>query len=84
MAREYKERPEDFEEFNMEEYLQLMMEVIERLNPEFVVERIAGEVNPGMAVREGWGIRYDEVLKQFEALMERHDTWQGKYFEENQ
>ena len=80
MAKEYRKRPEDFEEFSKEEYLQLMMEIVERLNPEFVVERIAGEVNPGMAVREGWGVRYDQVLKQFEALLEKNDTWQGKYF----
>jgi radical SAM superfamily enzyme len=57
-----------------------MMEIIERLNPAFVLERIAGEVAPGMGVREGWGIRYDEVLKQFEALLERHDTWQGRLY----
>ncbi len=80
MAHEYRERPEDFAEFSLEEYLQLMMEVIERLNPELVVERIAGEVTPGMSVREGWGIRYDEVLKRFEALLERHDTWQGRLY----
>jgi radical SAM protein (TIGR01212 family) len=80
MAHEYRERPEDFAEFSLEEYLQLMMEIIERLNPAFVVERIAGEVAPGMGVREGWGIRYDEVLKQFEALLERHDTWQGRLY----
>ncbi len=84
MAREYKEKPEDFVEFSMEEYLQLMVEIIERLNPEFVVERIAGEVTPGMGVRDGWGIRYDRLLSIFEQLLEEKDTWQGKYFEENQ
>ncbi|MEN8156761.1 MAG: TIGR01212 family radical SAM protein [Bacteroidota bacterium] len=80
MAREYKEKPEDFAGFTMEEYLHLMMEILERLNPDFVVERIAGEVAPGMAVREGWGVRYDVVLRRFEALLEEKDTWQGKYF----
>lgn len=80
MAREYEEKPEDFEAFSMEEYLQLMMEILERLNPAFVVERIAGEVSPRMAVREGWGTRYDGVLRAFEALLHRNDSWQGKYY----
>ncbi len=80
LAREYKEKPEDFAAFTMEEYLQLMMEILEQLNPDFVVERIAGEVTPGMAVREGWGVRYDVVLRHFEALLEKNDTWQGKHF----
>ncbi len=63
MAREFKENPEDFLEFTMEGYLLLMMEMLEKLNPEFVVERVAGEVSPGMALREGWGVRYDVVLQ---------------------
>ena len=80
MAREYEESQSDFVEFTMESYLQLMMEMLERLNPAFVVERIAGEVNPGMALKEGWGIRYDAVLRAFEELLEKHDSWQGKYY----
>ena len=56
------------------------MEILEQLNPEFVVERIAGEVSPAMAVRPGWGIRYDGVLKAFEDLLKRHDSWQGKAY----
>ncbi|MGW8315374.1 MAG: TIGR01212 family radical SAM protein [Bacteroidales bacterium] len=82
MAEEYKRVPEDFQDFTLEEYLELMVRVLERLNPEFVVERIAGEVTPGMGIREGWGIRYDRVLKQFEELLERNDSWQGKVFKQ--
>jgi len=80
MAQEYSEKPEDFLEFTMEQYLHLMMEIVERLDPVFVVERIAGEVTPGMGVRDGWGVRYDAVLRTFEELLEQHDTWQGKYY----
>jgi len=80
MEQEYRQKPEDFETFTLEEYLYLMMEIIERLNPDFVVERIAGEVSPGMGVREGWGIRYDRILAAFEDLLEEHDSWQGKKF----
>ncbi len=83
MAREFREQPGDFITFSMEEYLQLMMEIIEQLNPSFVVERIAGEVTPGMGVREGWGVRYDVVLRTFEELLSKHDTWQGKYYKTN-
>ena len=80
MAREYEERPNEFVSFTLEEYLELMMEIVEQLNPSIVVERIAGEVTPGMGIREGWGIRYDRVLQAFEDLLVKHDTWQGKKF----
>jgi radical SAM protein (TIGR01212 family) len=80
MALEFIEKPGDFLTFTLEGYLCLMMEVIERLNPAFVVERIAGEIAPGMGLKEGWGVRYDFVLQAFEDLLHQHDSWQGKKF----
>lgn len=80
MALEYMERPEEFETFTLEGYLDLMVRILEQLNPTFVVERIAGEVTPGMGIREGWGLRYDGVLKAFEDLLLKQDSWQGKYY----
>lgn len=82
MEEEYKKQPEDFLDFTLEEYLSLMVRVLERLHPAFVVERIAGEVSPGMGVRAGWGIRYDAVLRKFEEMLEQLDTWQGKAHKE--
>ncbi len=80
MAREFEKNPVDFPSFAMEDYLELMMEIVELLPPRLVIERIAGEVIPGMGLREGWGIRYDGVLKVFEKLLEENDSWQGKKF----
>lgn len=80
MAREYEKNPEDFPLFSMEEYLELMLEIVELLPPRLVIERIAGELTPGMGLREGWGLRYDGVLKAFEKLQEERDSWQGKKF----
>ena len=83
MENEYQNQPEDFKEFTIDQYLNLMQEIIECLNPSFVVERIAGEVGPDLAVREGWGVRYDAVLRAFEKLLEQRDSWQGKYYKPN-
>ena len=80
MAREYEENPSAFRIFNLDEYLELMLRVVEQLNPEFVIERIAGEVNPGFLISEPWGIRYDKVLEKFEELLAGRDTWQGKNY----
>ncbi|MDF1571279.1 MAG: TIGR01212 family radical SAM protein [Bacteroidales bacterium] len=82
MERQYRADPGKFYFFEMEEYLHLMADVVERLNPRLVVERIAGEVNPGTAAREGWGMRYDRVLARFEEILEERDTWQGRLYNE--
>jgi radical SAM protein (TIGR01212 family) len=80
MEKEYHSHPEDFVRFTLTGYLELMVQLVERLNPAFVVERIAGEVAPGMGIHEGWGVRYDRVLRLFEEMLASHDTWQGKYY----
>jgi hypothetical protein len=56
---------------------------LEKLNPEFVVERFAGEVPPRFLAGPGWGlIRNDQILNKFEKRLEELDTWQGKFFNE--
>jgi len=80
MEKQYESEPERFVSFTMDSYLDLVADILERLNPEIVVERIAGEVGLGMQVREGWGKRYDEVVRRFDEILEERDTWQGKYY----
>jgi len=80
MARNFEINPGAFRLFSLDEYLNLMAGIIERLNPEFVVERIAGESHPDYLITPTWGLRYDEVLRKFEERLEEMDTYQGKKF----
>ena len=81
VARQYEEDPEKFNLFTLEEYLDFLVEFVERLNPSFVVERFAGEV-PLRFIAGGvrWGLRYDQILGMFESRLEARDTWQGKLY----
>ena len=80
MAHEYEADPDRFHLFTLDEYLELMVEVLEMLNPDFVVDRIAGEGQQGFQVNRPWGIRYDQVLKKFEEHLEMRNTWQGRRY----
>jgi len=80
MAKEYARNPDRFTIYEMEDYLLLMKEFTERLNPAFVIERIAGEVPPRFHANVSWDVRYDVILKRFEQVLELHDTWQGKLY----
>ncbi len=81
LADEYKKRSADFKMFEMEEYIDFVIQFIERLNPDFVIERLSGEVPPWFLAGPGWGlIRSFEVRDKIEARMKELDTWQGKYF----
>jgi radical SAM protein (TIGR01212 family) len=80
MAGEYTLNPDEFRLFELDDYLEFMVEYIEQLNPQIVVERIAGESPPRFAVIRPWGPRYDQILIRFEKLMEERNSWQGKKF----
>ena len=81
MAKEYQTHPEHFHLFNLEEYIDFVIDFAERLNPDIVIERFAGEVPPRFLVSEPWmKLRYDEVLSRIEKRMEKRDTWQGKRY----
>jgi hypothetical protein len=81
MAEEYLEHPEHFHLFNLEEYIDFVIDFAERLNPDIVIERFAGEVPPRYLISEPWmKLRYDEVLAKIEKRMEEKETWQGKCY----
>jgi len=80
MAEEFVNDPSPFTEYDIHSYLDLMVDVTERLNPSFIIERIAGEAHPDYNLRPSWKMRYDQILQLFEKKLEERDTWQGKYY----
>lgn len=81
MAEEYQQHPEQFHLFDLEEYIDFVIDFAERLNPGIVIERFAGEVPPRYLVSEPWmKLRYDAVLSRIENRMEKRGTWQGRLF----
>jgi len=81
MAKEFRDNPGHFELFNLEDYIDFIIKVTERLNPNFMIERFAGEVPPRYLESTVWdNVRYDTVLSRIENKMEKLDTFQGKKF----
>lgn len=81
MADEYLANPSDFHLFTLEDYIEFVIDFIERLNPNIVIERFAGEVPPRYLVSKPWlNLRYDQVLALIEKRMEERNTFQGKHY----
>lgn len=80
-AKEYKQHPEHFHFFSLPDYIEFIVEFIEHLNPNFVIERFAGEVPPRFLAGPSWGkIRNDQILNQIEKILQQKDSWQGKFY----
>ncbi|MGE5424999.1 MAG: TIGR01212 family radical SAM protein [Syntrophothermus sp.] len=79
MEQEFLMHREDFVVFDLEDYIQFIIGITERLRPELVIERFTSEMPPRFLTSHNLGlVRYDEVLRRIETEMERRDTWQGK------
>ena len=81
MADDYLANPSDFHLFTLEDYIEFVIDFIERLNPNIVIERFAGEVPPRYLVSKPWlNLRYDQVLSLIEKRLEERNTYQGRLY----
>lgn len=79
MEAEYAERPQDFERFSLEEYIDFFVDMLEHLRPDLFIERFVGEVPPRFVNETPWGlIRNVELLRLLEKRLEDRQTWQGR------
>lgn len=82
LALEYINNPDDFQLFTIDEYIEFIISFVERLNPDFIIERFAGEVPPRYLVTTPWiNLRYDRVLSLIENAMTTRNTFQGRLYE---
>ena len=80
MARDYAEHPADYRFWSLEAYIDLFIDLLERLRPGLVIERFAGEAPPRYhLIPSAWGsVRNERLLQLLEQRLEERDTWQGR------
>ena len=79
MEREYRERREDFVTFTLDGYIDFFVDFLERLRPDLLIERFAGEVPPRFVNETPWGlVRNPQLLEMLEKRLVERDTWQGR------
>lgn len=83
IGNEYESNPNKFQLFSLNEYIDFISNYLQYLNPEIIIERLAGETQPWHNIGEKWNLRYDQVLNLIERYMEEQDMWQGKLFKPN-
>jgi len=81
MEQEYREHPEYFSFFSLDDYIDFIVEFTTHLSPSIAIERIAGEVPPRFLAGPSFGLlRNDQLLEMFKKRLEENDAWQGKFF----
>jgi len=62
MARQYAENPEWFKLYTADEYIDLIIDFIELLNPRIAVERMISQSPPGFVIAPDWGLKTLSLL----------------------
>lgn len=79
LAQEWQRTPEVFQLFELNDYLEFLIPIVEHLRPDIAIERICAEAPPKYLLAPNWGlIRNDEILRRFEKMLLERNTWQGR------
>jgi hypothetical protein len=69
---------EPFDLMTKEEYVLLVVDILEILPPEVVIHRLTGDGPPNDLIGPLWSRKKWEVLNAIDAELERRNSWQGK------
>lgn len=65
----------------MEEYVQLLADFLERLPPQIVIERISGDAPPRDLIAPQWVLDKGSIKKRLIEVLEERDSYQGAKYE---
>lgn len=80
MAEEYFANPEGFHLFGADEYVDLVIDYVERLRPEIVLERFVSQSPSSLLAIPGWGLKNFEFVEKVRHRMEERNAYQGRLY----
>lgn len=80
MEKQFAENPEYFHLFTVDEYVELVIDYLELLNPEIIVERFVTEAPEKLLVAPKWGLKNFEFVAKVEKRLAERETWQGRLY----
>ncbi len=81
MALQYNENIYNFDLYNVERYINIVVAFLELLSPQIMIERFTSEAPPDLLLAPNWGgIKNYEIVHKIEKRLLQLDTWQGKLY----
>lgn len=81
MAVEYAESPKDFSLFAMDDYIETVIDYIERLRPDIILERFSSQSPKELLIAPDWGVKNHELVDKVKRRMRERSTWQGRLYD---
>jgi len=81
MAEQFAQNPEWFHYYDVDEYIDLAIDFVERLNPKVIIERFISESPVNMLISPRWnGIKNFEFVSKLERRMRERNAFQARLF----
>ena len=81
MEREFRNNP--FPLPDMDEYAELVVDFLERLNPAIRIERLFGSAPPDQLVGPVWNKSKGGIRHSIEKRLKERNTWQGRLYKDS-
>ena len=81
MAVQFKKTPEMFTFMELDEYIDFVVDFVEKLKPEIIIERFFSESPASMLIHPKYGLKNFEVKHLVEKRLEERQAIQGRLFE---
>lgn len=80
MATQYKEHSEWFNLYSADEFIDLTIDFLEKLNPKIAIERFVSQSPKNLLIAPDWGLKNFEFQDKIEKRLKERDSWQGKLY----
>lgn len=81
MAAEFAKDPSGFHLFTADEYIDLVIDYVERLRPDLVLERFVSQSPKELLLAPDWGLKNHEFTARVQKRMKERGAYQGKLFQ---
>lgn len=80
MARQFAEHPEWFSLYTADEYIDLVIDFLEKMNPAIAIERFISQSPKRLLIAPDWGLKNFEFTAKIEKRLRERDSFQGKLY----
>ncbi len=80
LEKQFTENPGQFTLYSADEYVELVVDYLELLNPDIIVERFISQAPGELLLAPRWGLKNFEFVAKVEKRLAERETWQGRLF----
>ncbi|MGQ1783800.1 MULTISPECIES: TIGR01212 family radical SAM protein [unclassified Saccharicrinis] len=80
MGEAYLKNRGNIKLYDADEYIDLVVDFLEKLNPDIVMERFISQSPKELLIAPKWGLKNFEFVAKVEKRLKERDTWQGRLY----